>query len=508
MSVRTAFGLALRQLALAVFGNSDFHGAAISLSGVVLGADIADNLLLATDGVRALEPTAQDAPAALLAAALRIADNVFVCSDSAVGLDGLVGHMLDTRITGNQVLGTHGAGLSATGLALAGASLRVSGNNLDVHGPGIRCASGGAWIGENKLHATRDGDRVLAGAGITLATGLDKGGLDQAQLLANQIDGFPDAGIAVETPVQDLVAKLNIIGQCGNGIVMAGTAGAASVSIENNHLREIGLGAATVSTIGIGVTRAEAATIAGNTLRQIGTAAGDSKQLVAGIAALSVLRPRVGGNEVTELGPLQDFGGTAAGIAIRAPYRQAEVHHNHVERDAQFNSAQSGTAWFALQIDEPLAGANAAVSRLGSYTALRVDERRTLVLAGGKAFVDTVDAAAGIDPTTGAAVALPGANASVLGNVFVARGRTPAVDVTASGDVLFNDNRCELRAAGGTAVLLDTPVAVVSANRVRGGETSITVPDPKALVTAIGNITTRPIAAPLKAEMLPLNLIG
>ena len=57
-------------------------------------------------------------------------------------------------------------------------------------------------------------------------------------------------------------------------------------------------------------------------------------------------------------------------------------------------------------------------------------------------------------------------------------------------------------------MLLNTPVAIINANRVRGAEDSIRVPNSKALVAAIGNITTRPINAPLRPEMVPLNLIG
>lgn len=514
ISVRTVFGLALRKLAVAVFGGNDAQGAAIGLSGVVMGASIDNNLLLAPDGVRALEPPADEAPKSLITAVLRIDDNVFLCRDTAVKLDGLVGHAFETRMAGNQVLGTHEVGFSAQGLALPGASIRLYDNNLSVHGPGIRCAVDGVWIGDNKLRATRDGERLLKGSGIELATGLDKTGSNQAQVLANQIDGFVDAGITVDAPVQDLIVKLNIVEKCGNGIVMTDSASAGSVSIENNHLRDIGLrtnatAAGPSTTIGIGITRTEAAKVAGNTLRKIGLDVEQGKQLIAGIAAFSVQRLRIGGNEITEVGPLEYFGGTAVGITIRAPYTQAEVNHNHVERDAQFNNTRSDTAWYALNIDEPQPGGNNTLSRLSHYTALRVDERRTLVLLGNRAFVNTVNAAAGVDPASGAAVELPGASAMVLGNVLIARGRVPAVDVTAGGDVLFNDNRCELRANfSTTAVLLNTPVAVISANRVRGAEDSIRVPDPKALVTAIGNITTRPINAPLKPEMVPLNLIG
>lgn len=514
ISVRTVFGLALRRLVVAVFGDSDAQGAAISLNGVVMAASIDNNLLLAPDGVRALDPSSENARNLLVTAALRIEDNVFLCRDSAVKLAGQVAHAYQTRITGNQVLGSHEVGLSAEGMALPGASIRISDNNLDVHSPGIRCTVDGAWIEGNKINATRDGDRVLLGSGVELSSGPDQSGSDQAQVLANQISGFPDAGITIDAPVRELIVKLNIIEKCGNGIVMTDAASAGSLSIENNHLRDIGLrtanaiGAGTGMTLGIGITRTEAATVAGNTLRRIGLETAENADLIAGIAAFSVQHPRISGNVVSELGPEGGIRGIVAGISIRAPYLQTEVMHNHVQRDVQVNNTESDTAWFALQIDEPTLGGK-VLSRIALHTALRVDASRTLVIFGRRAYIDNVINAAGLDPATGAAAEVQGASASILGNVFSARGRAPAVDVTASGEVLFNDNRCELRANFSTsAVLLNTPVAVINANRVRGAEDSIRVPDPKARVAAIGNITTRPINAALKPEMLPLNLIG
>ncbi|MFM0053338.1 DUF6519 domain-containing protein [Caballeronia grimmiae] len=511
ISVRTIVGLALRRLALAVIGRGDLREAAIALAGVVLGASISDNVLLAPTGVTAIDSTDEQAPGFLLTAALRIDDNVFLCADSAITLDGPVGHTYETRVTGNQIVGAREVGFSALGVGLPGSCIRVSGNELDVHGAGIRCALSGAWIGENKLRATGDGNRPPQGSAIELATGLDKGGIDEAQVLANQIEGFADAGIAVSAAVADLIVKLNVIAECGNGIVMTESARADAVSIENNHLRGIGLSGnastAPGAIVGIGVLRAATASVAGNTLRQVGLNAGEGKQVIAGVASFAVQRARIGGNEIAELGPPDDFGGVAAGITIRAPYEEAEASHNYVERDARFITTASDTAWRALDIDEPQVGGNALLSRLGRYTALRVDERRTLVLMGSKAFLLSVDAP--VDPETGTALALPGASASVLGNVLIARGRAPAVSIAASGDVLFSDNRCELRGKSGTAaVLLNTPVAVINANRVRGGEESIRVLDPKARVTVIGNITTQSIGAVLTAEMAPLNLIG
>ena len=503
--VRNAVGLRLSELVVAVFGANDARGAGITLSGVVAGATIADNLVIAPDGVRALSLD-EKAPPFLLAAALRIEDNVLWCQRTGVALDGAVAHLYETRLARNQLLTCRTQGLSATGIALAGASVRFADNSLNVNGPGIRCGVDGAWIEDNKLAAVRDGDHAPTGAAIALVAGLDKGGAQACHVLANQANGFPAAGVAIDAPVQALIVKLNIVEQCGNGIVMTDGASAASLAIENNTLRDIGGAAGTgllaAFTAGIAVTRTEAATLSGNTLRRIGVDA-TQKTLVAGILGVGLLRSRIVGNEAIELGPASEFGGEIAGIVLRAPYAQAELAHNHIERDAQAIDQGSPVACHAVLIDEPTAGAS-IVSKLGAFTALRVDAARTLVLDGARAYVHT--AAAGVN-VAGAVVAR-GASASLLGNVLIARGRTPAVEVTAGGETLFSDNRCELRANEAVpAVQLTTPVAIVNANRVRNpGKTSIKVGNPNSIVAAVGNITSGGIDANLRPEMLPLNL--
>jgi hypothetical protein len=507
IGITTAFGLTLRQLLIATFRNPDAQSAAIALGGIVAGANIHDNLLIAPNGVHALEPGNQKAVGWLITAAMAIDSNIFACRDSAITMDGLVGHALQSRVTGNQVIGTHQIGFSFTGMALPGASLDVRGNNLATHGPGMRCATDGLWVSENKLHATSDGNFLKPGAGIQLVTGLDRNGSDEAQLIANQLDGFAGAGIEIDAPVLDLIVKQNIIERCANGILMTGSAGAASASIENNHVHDIGLAATGGSmTVGIGVIRADVATIAGNIVRRIGLDVQGDKTLLAGILALSVRRSRIGNNEITQVGPEQ-FGNLVAGISVRAPYERAEVSYNHVERDADFNVAYSDTQWHALSIEEPIAATNEFASRLGNFMLLKVDATRTLVAAGNRAWLQIAPPA--IEPVTGEQVKPPGASASLLGNVFVARGRGPAVDVAAAGDAIFGDNVVELRGArGSAAVQIRSPVAIVNANRVRGGEVSISIPMPKSLITAIGNITERPFSPPIAAPMDKLNLIG
>jgi hypothetical protein len=79
--------------------------------------------------------------------------------------------------------------------------------------------------------------------------------------------------------------------------------------------------------------------------------------------------------------------------------------------------------------------------------------------------------------------------------------------VTAKGEVLFSDNRCELRAnMRDPAVQLVTPLAIVNGNRVRNaGEVSISLPR-ESIVAAVSNITSGKIVADLKPEMTVLNI--
>lgn len=502
IAVRTVVGLALRRLLLALYAGSDAKGAAIALSGIVLGASIDHNLLLAPDGVVALESSREKNASTLVTGLLRIDDNVFLCRDSAIKFDGAVGHVYQTRISGNQVLASKEAGISALGVALPGAAVQISHNQLDLHGPGIRCGTGAAWIDANLLRATGAGERQSAAAGIALVAGLDRNPASQAQVLDNQINGFAGAGIAVTAPFQDLNISTNRIGDCGNGIVMSGAASAAELAVDNNLLTNIGPVSASAGrqadlVAGIIVTTAETARVSGNTLRKIGLQPSQNQQFIAGIASFATPMLRIYGNQIEEVGPLGDWGGILAGIMIRPPYAQAEIMHNHVARDRGRIDTASGTMWYALRIDRSGAEGSHFSPYLAGYTLLPVDAARPLLMHSEHAWLYSEGARSA-----------PGSSLSILGNVLIARGRAPAVEASASGEVLFNDNRCELRDGSAAVVLLDTPVAIINGNRVRGGEVSIRVPTPQAQVAAIGNITTAQISAPLKAEMAPLNLLG
>ena len=514
ITVRSALGLTLQRLIVAVLGGNDGRSAAITLAGAIVGATVRDNLLIAPVAVLANEvganPGAVNQRATfMLSALLRIEDNVMWCERQAISLAGLSAHLLATRITGNEIFGCRQGALELLGLAAPGASMQVRANSLNVSGPGITAGVDGLWICDNKLSAsTQTANKPLSGAGIHLRSGLDPNGANECQLLSNQITGFEGAGMLIESPVRELIAKLNIIQRCGNGIVSQGDAKGASVSIENNHLSDIGTardGAREV--VGIAVLNAESATVAGNTVRRVGQLAKQAA-LRAGITSAAVQRLRVAGNDVMDIGPPGAFdGGFAVGVLLRSPHAQASVGDNQVDRES-VPLFQGGGRFIALWADEP--DGKRLVSRIGVLSTLRIDANTTLTLGAGRPIVSRTSAGANTDPV--GAVAVPrGSNVSILGNAFGARGDLPAVQVLASGDCQFTNNRCELRGKGAKfAVDLASSATIVSSNRVRGAETSIKIGGNTKNATVLGNITTGSIDldGTLGAPWAPFNLRG
>lgn len=510
VALRTVAGVRLSELVVASVGSGDFRSAAISLSGVCAGVAIRDNFLLAPDGIRG-ETSREGSASVLLAAALAIEDNVLWCQRTGVTLAGPVAHLLDTRLRGNVLVGCRDGAVAALGIALPGASVRVQDNQLDVNGPGIACATDGTWIEGNKLAAGRQGERAPSGAGITLAPGLDPNGLDQAQVLSNQVSGFEGAAIAVLAPAAELIVKLNIAQDCGLGIVMGEEARSDSVSIENNHLRDLrGEPDRNGIVAGIAVLRTGTATIAGNTVRRLAVEAARSP-LIAGVLTMATLRARVSGNEIAEIAPAAEFAGLGAGVMVRAPCERAEVQHNQIVRDGGTAAEGAQSPWVAAMVEDQsmaagTAGNNASmVSRTGSVTSVRFEDRRTLVLAGSRAFV----VAAEMDTDAAGALVARGTSASLLGNRIRSLGRVSAVIVLAGGDTMFSDNHCEYR-GGRAAVSINSPTVIVNANRVKCDEQAITITGAKS-AAVLGNITTHGIAlngAPLPEEWRKFNLNG
>ncbi|MGY1409187.1 DUF6519 domain-containing protein [Luteimonas sp. A611] len=512
--IQTALGVTLRELLVFVYdGIRDRRSAAVALSGLCAAITIRDSLFIAPDGIRT-ETGNEGGPAFALLGALAIEHNILSCQRNGIAFDGSVGHLWDTRIGDNQFTQCPSHGVLVRGLATAGSSLRVEGNNLNLRGHGIVCGTGNAWIDGNRVHGTGDTPHVDGNDGIALVPGLDRAGAAQVHVLANQVSGFRNTGIAIRARVGDLIVKLNVVRDCGNGIVMTEDAESDSASIENNHVRDItgapGEAKATI-VAGIAVLRTAAATIAGNQVREIARGGEQRVSLSAGIVATGVSRSRIHGNEVSGIGPVGDFAGAGVGLLVQAPLDRTEIAHNQVQRD---DGTQAGTSpWYALLVggvgarvaneavaDVDLSVAAAAVHHTVNLSTVRLDARRTLVLSGDRAYIATA-----ASDLFAASVLARGSVATVIGNMLLARGGSVAVEVQAGAEIMFSDNCCELFDNGeNPAVRLRAPLLVMSANRARS-VTKPTVQLAAQSVAAVGNITSHGIE-PLPAQWTALNI--
>jgi hypothetical protein len=331
-------------------------------------------------------------------------------------------------------------------------------------------------------------------------------------VLANQISGFADAGIAIGMPVRELIVKLNTVQQCGNGIVSLDDARSDSVAIENNRVSDIGRDGATAAptTLGIGVLRAEAVSVVGNSLLRVAQTT-SAAVIRAGIVAAGVRRLRASGNDIFDIGPAGNVDNSGSvGIMLMAPFVHAEVAHNQVDRET-VPLFDGGGDWIALLVDG--LGDERGVVRVAGYTALRADAATTIVFGSTRAWllrvVNNAASAANFVPSIG--------GISVLGNALAGRGSKPVVRLAIGTDCLFNDNRCEARStfvatSQRPAVQLQSGTAIVNANRVRGGLPSISIAvggDPKAPpLTVVGNITTGAIDGMPAVPWAPLNVRG
>ncbi|MET0210864.1 MAG: right-handed parallel beta-helix repeat-containing protein, partial [Burkholderiaceae bacterium] len=485
IAVNSVLGLALHDLVILV-NDPRVTGAAIGLTGAVGGLTIRDNLIVAPLGIVATGSTPNDEPR-LATLAVRIEDNILWCRRHCIELAGAVTHLFSTQIKGNEVLGGQDSGISLLGSGLPSSSVRIEANSLSVNGPGIRCATEGVWLEGNKVVAVVQNERQPRGSGISLVTANNPDGLDKCQILSNQVSGFPDAGILIDAPCQDLICKLNIVDLCGNGILVTNSSG-GSASIENNHVSDIGHGRARPELgsfiHGISVQRLDNANVVGNTIRRVGLQAVSGINSVAGIAHFAVRRSRIAGNTVLEVGPATAVSGlTLSGLFLQGPYTDNDISNNVVERDGTA-AASDGAAWSAIRAFEP--GERRPILHAANFTTVHLSAARMLVVNATHAF--TIDAP--LEFTRAAAAPVPRrSSATVRANILQSRGASPAIEIETGADIHFADNRCTSTGEV-PAVTLTAPAAVVTSNIIRSGgdiAVSLTVSPDRAVI--MGNAT-------------------
>jgi hypothetical protein len=499
ITLRNSVGVTLQRIAVLQTGPRAATGAAVGLEGYLFGTVIRESALVATVGVSSPAEREGRAPY-LFTAGLLVEDNLLWCGGSGVSLGRFSLHFAETRLTGNAVYDCGQIGIMAVGAVLPGFRLDIGHNELHVRGNGIMVGTDGVRIQGNHLSGFGRGE---SGDGIVLIPGLDRTGLDHCQILENRIVGVRGHGIVLRAPVRSAMIKQNVIdGVGGGGIMMEEQASAAVLSIENNQLLNIAprTNAGGESVVGIRVLRAEQAEVVSNTIQGVGlTAVQNASRL--GIQIVASTSVRVTGNQMTNIGPREDFLNYAAGIELFGTFERVAVTDNLVRHGEQQRESPGRVQRHALAIRGAdwglVAGTRGGFIAADNKIGFVLLEARLLGIFDGQLHLFS----------RGQEIV------AVRGNMFEAQSDTALVFVVASGDCSLSENHCSrlLRVAQPVVDMSLNAALIANSNHIRGsGDIAMSFQVDPRQVTVVGNITNGIIqinGASLGVPWAPLNVV-
>ncbi len=422
--------LQLSHLTIAAAAAAGATSAAIGLSGIILSASVRNCILAAEQAVVAT-PGKLDY---LLTANLGLIDNVLLCSQRGISLDGVCLHYGQLRIADNLILGCGQAGVIVNGAALPAASVTIEGNALHVAGEGIIAGTDQLRIEDNEILAM-PGKAI--GHGIHLVPGIDKGALDRVLVTGNRLRGQRGHGIAIIARLGRVTFRSNMVENTGGGaLMMLPGASADYVAIEGNQFVNIGVGFndAALPFVGVSLLATRRADVTGNLLTNIARQALLSP-LRVGVMTLATGEQRIAGNRLSGIGPSASFNLRTVGIGIAPGFTDAAVDDNTVVR-IETDSDKTGAAhWQALLI-------------LGAFGEAAAGQ--ATMTAPGVAMLSTK---AGFAYLTATQVALLGGapgSAMVRGNRLRSQDSLiPAAEILAVQGCMFDQN--DVRVIGGNA---------------------------------------------------------
>jgi hypothetical protein len=447
----------LHDLAILSYG-SKAGGAAIELTGIELFVSLRRNVLVGRTGIGV--PGADGI--GMLAAGLRIEDNVVLGTERGIDLGGASAYLYACRVSGNDVLGPRDSGLRATGVVAPGGTLDLVDNKLVTLGAGIVVGADGA-VDSNTInpwggHPGTDG--IVAEAGPLQA---EPGHL---RITGNRIRDRVGTGIALRTAVRTFMVKQNVLELVGQGVAIDGKGKAERVAVENNELFEVASAEGKSLAVGILVSKATSAAITGNTVVGVGVASPTAQ--IGGIVAITPDDVRIAGNFIDEIGPQEGFDGHAAGIAVIGPFGHAVVTENTVR--------------FGPDQPAPLEG---------NWNALLIESRDRIRsrLNAGKAIVPLAQGALVVDAMWAAFVQDRGDHVSVASNMLAGGGSEPVCLVRVTGDVVAEGNQClHEPSEEPEAVVLGGSSIVASSNRLRGERPMLILQVDRDRFAAVGNL--------------------
>jgi hypothetical protein len=386
---------------------------------------------------------------------LRIEDNSFWGVNRGIALGRSVLHFGETRIAGNTLVGCRDAGISLLGGAAPNAAVNVSGNVCIVAGDGIVCGLDAARIAENDI---RSADEPRAdGDGIVLARGLDAGGIDHCQILANRIRGVRGTGIVIRAPVIHCMIKHNIIAESGGGIVMENDGEAEALVVENNQLLDIAgnVNAEGADLAAIQLAAVRSLDVAGNAIVGFARGARQSASRAA-IRTAGIAHARIAGNRMLGIAPANGFMGLGLGIDVLAPFAALEVSGNDVRRRGADEDKIAGARWIPVAIRTPVGGVEGRAEGFlaAGPLAVAMVGARVFVFSGNR--VRELAAAASGD-------------ASVRGNALeTEESEESPIHIDGVRGCTLSDNRVSTIRGRGAPSRVRCRRAVVSGNDLRG----------------------------------------
>jgi hypothetical protein len=472
-----------------VLGTRDLAVPAISLGGVAILTALRDNVIVAQLGIGG--GGTDKAP--LLAAELDVRDNVLVCRDVGIGLEGRVGHLLGNGVVANTVLRASQAGIRLLGAIAPGHGCTVADNTILVGGAGIQVGAGGFTVDGNAVAGSAQ-SLEIRGDGIAVLPSTFGALRGPTRVAGNRIRDVGGRGVAVLAPVSSLEVTHNLVERAMHGIVMDERARATAATVSDNTVTDVGSRETDQGdgVAGIRVVGCERATVESNTVHGVG-AAREARGASTGIDVLACIESRVAGNSVDRVG-FPEAGGRDLGIGVRGRVIRTQVSGNSSRRQPVDPDEDGPSAFQGL-----LVGSDGDPREPGVAVV------KGFVMGTGPATFAIGTHAAFATPFVPASV-------TVDANIVAGSPAMPAALVGIAGEVVLTGNQLHSRRDTGTpALLLRALAATVSANRFRGGEPSAQLEvDPERLAV-LGNLSSTVITVfggGLDARWDPLNLNG
>lgn len=459
--MRSVVASSLENVVVLSYNADGASGSAVELQGVGVLVTLRRNILVGRTGIDAGDQGEGGERAGLMAAGLRIEDNVVVALRSGIDIGGRSLYTHACRIVANDVIGGRSGAIVANGAVRVGGALEVARNRIFNATVGIVVGPDAAVDGN-----VITGGRGESGDGIVVTDSALASPPGHVRINANRVQDAGGTAISLRTQVVTFMVKHNVITGTGAGILVAGKGAAEHVAVEDNDLLDIAPGEeGDESAFAILVGRAASAAIVANTVMRFAEERRDARFRSA-IAVVACRDVRISGNQVTDVGPRDGFPfGLGTGIIVAGPFD----HVIAAENCARPTGSLGGDGgWHALLI------------QASGYGLTGVGP--------GKAVIDTDDGALWVDGDWAAAMARREGSATVTANVLHGGGRLQTCLVRAGADIVADANHCTHLEGDRAAIVLRASAITASANRVRGGEAMIVLETAENTYAAVGNL--------------------